>query len=420
MQCLPYRRSGTGRELQWFRDAGSARLRGSSRWVVVVLAGLAATPAPAASTVAKHSLTPNVQLTTTRIPKKLVEERVLRVTPSTTSVPDIVPASSAYPMFDLTSTMAAHAGALAAVNGDFGTTNDQPTHTLMIDGELWTTGDTRGNAIGWSEQGTTFVAGQPALRISVSTPKATRALRDRRLERACPAGRVRVGLYGSRRRGHDAARDVEPTRDRPVLLRGAARPDGGAALDDRPGGDRPSLHRGRAAGALPQDQAAGERNRGRGGRRIEGDVGRVERRQGPQRRADGEDLDAVQRMAGCDRRDGRRRHARGARRERRTAVHRGRSVHLRLQPEDRRRSHQGVLGHRSADVVQADPDDDRRSPEVQRMVGRRPVPVPGRPVDRGGSVDGGQPGRRRLHDDVGQEDRCRRTASRTRAWAGVS
>ena len=186
---------------------------------VVVLAGLAATPAPAASTVAKHSLTPNVQLTTTRIAKKLVEERVLRVTPSTTSVPDIVPASSAYPMFDLTSTMAAHAGALAAVNGDFGTTKDQPTHTLMIDGELWTTGDTRGNAIGWSEQGTTFVAGQPALRISVVDAQGTRALRDRRLERACPAGRVRVGLHGSRRRGHDAARDVEPTRDRPVLLR---------------------------------------------------------------------------------------------------------------------------------------------------------------------------------------------------------
>ena len=42
-----------------------------------MLAGLAATPAPAASTVAKHSLTPNVQLTTTRIAKKLVEERVV-------------------------------------------------------------------------------------------------------------------------------------------------------------------------------------------------------------------------------------------------------------------------------------------------------------------------------------------------------
>jgi exopolysaccharide biosynthesis protein len=138
---------------------------------VVVVAGLAATPAPAASTVAKYSLTPNVQLITTRIPTKPVEERVLKVTPSTTSVPDIVPASSAYPMFDLTSTMAAHAGALAAINGDFGTAKDQPTHTLMIDGELWTTGDTRGDAIGWNEQGTSFVAGQPALRIGVSSPK---------------------------------------------------------------------------------------------------------------------------------------------------------------------------------------------------------------------------------------------------------
>jgi exopolysaccharide biosynthesis protein len=138
---------------------------------VVVLAGLAASPAPASSTVAKYSLTPNIQLITTRISNKIVEERVLKVTPSTTSVPDIVPASSSYPMFDLTSTMAAHAGALAAINGDFGTAKDQPTHTLMIDGELWTTGDTRGDAIAWNEAGTTFVAGEPALRIGVSTPK---------------------------------------------------------------------------------------------------------------------------------------------------------------------------------------------------------------------------------------------------------
>jgi hypothetical protein len=125
---------------------------------VVVLAGLAATPAPAASNVSKYSLTSNVQLITTRIETKIVEERVLKVTPSATSVPDIVPTSSAYPMFDLTSTMTANAGALAAINGDFGTAKDQPTHTLMIDGELWTTGDTRGNAIGWNEQGATFVA----------------------------------------------------------------------------------------------------------------------------------------------------------------------------------------------------------------------------------------------------------------------
>src|SRR5215470_12571008 len=93
---------------------------------VVVGAGLlaAATPAPAASVVAKYSLTKNIQLITTRVPSKPVEERTLKVTPTTASVPDIVPAAASYPMFDLTSTMSANAGALAGINGDFGTAKD--------------------------------------------------------------------------------------------------------------------------------------------------------------------------------------------------------------------------------------------------------------------------------------------------------
>ena len=57
-------------------------------------------------------------------------------------MPDIVPASSHYPLYTLTSTMAAHAAALAAVNGDFGT-----PHALMVDGELWTSGAVPGSGI---------------------------------------------------------------------------------------------------------------------------------------------------------------------------------------------------------------------------------------------------------------------------------
>jgi hypothetical protein len=151
-----------------------ARIAASSFGLAVIVgAGLlaAATPAPAASTVAKYTLTKNIQLITTRFPTKPVEERTLKVTPTTASVPDIVPAAPAYPMFDLTSTMSANAGALAGVNGDFGTAKDQPTHVLMIDGELWTTGDTRGDAIAWNETGTTMDAGNPALHISVTTGK---------------------------------------------------------------------------------------------------------------------------------------------------------------------------------------------------------------------------------------------------------
>jgi exopolysaccharide biosynthesis protein len=133
----------------------------------------AAAPAPAASVVTKYPLTTNVRLITTRFPTKPVEERTLKVTPTSASVPDIVPAAASYPMFDLTSTMGANAGALAAINGDFGTSKDQPTHILMIDGELWTTGDVRGDAIAWNETGTTFTVGAPALRIGVTSGKGT-------------------------------------------------------------------------------------------------------------------------------------------------------------------------------------------------------------------------------------------------------
>lgn len=134
---------------------------------------LAAAPSPAASVIAKYKLTSNIQLITTRIPTKPVEERTLKVLPTTASVPDIAPAASAFPMFDLTSTMAAHAHALAGINGDFGTKKKTPTHILMIDGELWTSGDVRGNAIAWSESGNVMAAGAPALRISASSGTGT-------------------------------------------------------------------------------------------------------------------------------------------------------------------------------------------------------------------------------------------------------
>jgi hypothetical protein len=64
----------------------------------------------------------------------------------------------------------------------------------------------------------------------------------------------------------------------------------------------------------------------------------------------------------------------------------------------------GLLRHRSDDVVQAAPADDRRSSEVQRLVVRARFPFLADRLIAAGAVDGGQPGRRRLHVDVGQED----------------
>jgi hypothetical protein len=142
--------------------------------MLTVAAITAAPPAPAAPTIATYPLNPDLQLTTSRFPIKPVEARTLTITPAADAVPDIVPASTHYPLYTLTSTMAAHAGALAAVNGDFGTPRRQPTHALMIDGELWTSGAQPGAAVAWSEDGSTAHIGRPDVHIRASTPAGTR------------------------------------------------------------------------------------------------------------------------------------------------------------------------------------------------------------------------------------------------------
>lgn len=156
---------------------GRTRSIGASIGVLGVLALAAITtapPAPAAPTIATYALHPDLQLTTSRFPIKPVEARTLTITPAPDAVPDIVPASTHYPLYTLTSTMASHAGALAAVNGDFGTPRRQPTHVLMIDGELWTSGAQPGAAVAWSEDGSTAHIGRPDLHIAASTPTGTR------------------------------------------------------------------------------------------------------------------------------------------------------------------------------------------------------------------------------------------------------
>jgi Phosphodiester glycosidase len=93
------------------------------------------------------------------------EIRVLTLGQSGSTVPDIAPATQQYPMWAFTSSMSANIGAIAGVNGDFGTSKGQPKHTLMIDGELWTSGRVSGNAIGWSADGKAAFIGHPKLKI---------------------------------------------------------------------------------------------------------------------------------------------------------------------------------------------------------------------------------------------------------------
>jgi hypothetical protein len=130
-----------------------------------VLAAALVTPALAGTTGSTFHLTKHLSMRKIRDSQGPEQIRVLRLSPAAGDVPDIAPATGQYPMWALTSTMSAHAGAIAGVNGDFGSSKGQPTHTLMIDGELWTTGQSGGDAVAWSANGKTAFVGHPALKI---------------------------------------------------------------------------------------------------------------------------------------------------------------------------------------------------------------------------------------------------------------
>jgi hypothetical protein len=123
------------------------------------------TPALASRSANQFGVGTGLKLKTIRDTKGPQQIRVLTLSPGS-SVPDIAAGSAQYPMWGLTSSMSANIGAIAGVNGDFGTGKGQPKHTLMIDGELWTTGQSGGNAIGWSANGKVAYIGHPKLKIA--------------------------------------------------------------------------------------------------------------------------------------------------------------------------------------------------------------------------------------------------------------
>jgi hypothetical protein len=119
-----------------------------------------------------YRLGPGLVLTRIRYPGPPYEVRILKVTPS--RGPRLDPATGASEfggsMWKHTSDIAAnHKGAIAGVNGDFTTSDGEPTHMTMIDGELWSSGHSGGTAIATSENGQAAFAGHPELRMKLST-----------------------------------------------------------------------------------------------------------------------------------------------------------------------------------------------------------------------------------------------------------
>ena len=133
---------------------------------LVVAAGILAPAVAATRATNSYPLDPSLHLKRVRVSSGPEEIRVLTLEHGV--VPDIAPATQQYPMWALTSSMSAHAGAIAGINGDFGTGKGQPMHTLMIDGELWSTGQAQGRAVAWSSNGSEAYIGHPALHIRAS------------------------------------------------------------------------------------------------------------------------------------------------------------------------------------------------------------------------------------------------------------
>ncbi len=131
---------------------------------LTVLAAMTS-PASGARIPGSYSLSPTLKLKTLRITQGPQEIRVLTLAPG--AVPDVQPAGQQFPLRKRTSAMSQGAGALAGMNGDFGTNDGRPVHMLMVDGELWTTGLLPGNAVAWSSDGSRAYVGDPDLRMNV-------------------------------------------------------------------------------------------------------------------------------------------------------------------------------------------------------------------------------------------------------------
>ena len=155
------------------RSLATQRSRALFALACLAIATSLMSPATAAKTQATYGLSPTLKLKTIRLSTGPQEIRILKLAAG--AIPDIQPAGPQFPLRAKVSSMTAAAGGLAGVNGDFGTDQDQPVHTLMIDGELWTSGVLPGGAVAWSSDGSQAYLGKPDLRMSfVSNRKRSR------------------------------------------------------------------------------------------------------------------------------------------------------------------------------------------------------------------------------------------------------
>jgi Phosphodiester glycosidase len=141
----------------------------------MLLAALLASPGTNVSAAARvrgpYQLAPGVKLWRIRYPAPY-QVRVLRIDPTLATM-DVYPAAEVFGSLTRISDQALANGAIAAVNGDFGTFKDRPTHPSLIDAVLRTSGLARGEAFSVSSNGRRAWARTPSGSISATRGGST-------------------------------------------------------------------------------------------------------------------------------------------------------------------------------------------------------------------------------------------------------
>jgi Phosphodiester glycosidase len=136
--------------------------------LVMALAVPSGTAATAATRVrGPFQLVPGVKLWRIRYPAPY-QVRVLRIDPTQATM-DVYPAADQFGTITRVSDQAVANGAIAAVNGDFGTFKDRPTHPSLIDAVLRTSGLARGDGFSVSANGRRAWARTPAGSIEATS-----------------------------------------------------------------------------------------------------------------------------------------------------------------------------------------------------------------------------------------------------------
>lgn len=112
-------------------------------------------------------LEPGVKLWRIRYPVPY-QVQVLRIDPTQATI-DVYPAADQFGTITHISDQAVANGAIAAVNGDFGTFKDRPTHASLIDANLRTSGLARGDGFSVSTNGRRAWARTPIGSIRATT-----------------------------------------------------------------------------------------------------------------------------------------------------------------------------------------------------------------------------------------------------------